>query len=184
MITPGHGLVAAYVRGGRGRRMRPVLIPGNLVSARLRARTDSQLPQATLELARSRAALLEEPLPACAVEWVTALTAAALPERQPYPGLFDAAVALLEAIEAAPSARGWSSALVRFELLLLAELGYGREWPALPEWVRSLRTGDWPEVIHALDLSGEGLFGDLLAGHSAALKDSRARLVDRLRQLA
>ena len=30
-LTEEHGLVAAYVAGGRGRRLRPVLIPGNLL---------------------------------------------------------------------------------------------------------------------------------------------------------
>ena len=32
---------------------------------------------------------------------------------------------MLDAIEAAPSANGWGAAMVRFELLLLAELGFG-----------------------------------------------------------
>ncbi len=39
-MTPEHGLQAAYVRGARGRRMRPVLMAGNLVQAQLSARTD------------------------------------------------------------------------------------------------------------------------------------------------
>lgn len=125
LLTAEHGLQAAYVRGARGRRMRPVLIAGNLVSASLSARTDSQLPQATIELVHSRAPLLGEPLPAAAIEWATALTATALPEGQPYPRLYSALDALLAAIEAAPSASGWGAALVRFELLLLAELGFG-----------------------------------------------------------
>ena len=42
-MTPEHGLQAAYVRGARGRRMRPVLMPGNLVEATLSARTEAQL---------------------------------------------------------------------------------------------------------------------------------------------
>src|SRR5688572_2841603 len=125
LMTPEHGLQAAYVRGARGRRMRPVLIPGNLVQARLSSRTDTQLAHAELELAHSRAPLLGEPLPAAAIEWATALTATALPEAQPYPRLYSALDALLAAIEAAPSASGWGAALVRYELLLLAELGFG-----------------------------------------------------------
>ena len=32
---------------------------------------------------------------------------------------------MLDAVEAAPSASGWGSALVRYDLLLLAELGFG-----------------------------------------------------------
>ena len=125
LMTAEHGLQAAYVRGARGRRMRPVLIPGNLVHASLRSRIEAQLSQAELELGHSRAPLLSEPLPAAAVEWVTALTATALPEGQPYPRLHAALDALLSAIEAAPAASGWGAALVRYELLLLAELGFG-----------------------------------------------------------
>jgi DNA repair protein RecO (recombination protein O) len=125
LMTPGHGLQAAYVRGARGRRMRPVLMSGNVVEAQLSARTDAQLPQASVELVHSRGPLLSEPLPAAAIEWATVLTATALPEGQPYPHLFEALEGLLDAIEAAPAASGWGSALVRYELLLLAELGFG-----------------------------------------------------------
>ena len=124
-MTPRDGLQAAYVRGARGRRMRPVLMPGNQVQARLRSRTEDQLAHAELELSHSRAPLLSEPLPAAAIDWVTALTAVALPEGQPYPRLYDALDALLALIEAAPSALGWAGSLVRYELLLLAELGFG-----------------------------------------------------------
>jgi DNA repair protein RecO (recombination protein O) len=125
LMTPEEGLQAAYVRGARGRRMRPVLIGGNVVQAQLSARTDSQLPQATIELVHSRGPLLSEPLPAAAIEWATVLTATVLPEGQPYPQLYEALEGLLDAIEAAPSASGWGAALVRYEVLLLAELGFG-----------------------------------------------------------
>jgi len=125
LMTPKDGLQAAYVRGARGRRMRPVLVPGNLVEARLRSRTEDQLAHAEVELTHSRAPLLSEPLPAAAIEWLTALTATALPEGQPYDRLYDALDALLALIEAAPSALGWAGPLVRYELLLLAELGFG-----------------------------------------------------------
>ena len=125
LMTPQEGLQAVYVRGARGRRMRPVLMPGNMVQAQLSARSDTQLPQATVELVHSRGPLLSEPLPAAAIEWTCALTATTLPEGQPYPNLFSALEGLLDAIEAASSASGWGAALVRFELLLLAELGFG-----------------------------------------------------------
>ena len=125
LMTPDNGLQAAYVRGARGRRMRPVVVPGNQVQARLRSRTEEQLAHAELELVHSRAPLLSEPLPAAAIDWVTALTATALPEGQPYPRLYAALDALLALIEAAPSALGWASLLVRYELLVLAELGFG-----------------------------------------------------------
>jgi DNA repair protein RecO (recombination protein O) len=125
LMTADHGLQAGYVRGARGRRLRPTLIPGNVVQASLSARVDAQLPQATVELLHSRAPLLSEPLPAAAISWLAALTATALPEAQPYPRLHAALDGLLNAIEAAPAASGWGAALVRYELLLLAELGFG-----------------------------------------------------------
>ena len=105
--------------------MRPVLMAGNVVQAQLSARTETQLPQAVIELLHSRGPLLSEPLPAAAIDWATVLTATALPEGQPYPRLNQALEGLLDAIEAAPSAAGWGAALVRYELLLLAELGFG-----------------------------------------------------------
>lgn len=125
LLTPDHGLIAGYVRGGRSRAMRPVLLPGNAVAATFRARTEEQLASLTVELAHSRAPLHAEPLPAAAIDWASALTAIALPEGTPYPALHSALDGVLGAVEAAPAARGWAVALVRYELLLLAELGFG-----------------------------------------------------------
>ena len=104
MLTEESGLVAGYVAGGRGRQLRPVVIPGNVVEADLRAKSDSQLPFTKLELVTSRGPWLSEPLPASAINWVCALTASALPERNAYPALYHALGALLDAICGAPSA--------------------------------------------------------------------------------
>lgn len=125
LMTSEQGLQAAYVRGARGRQLRPVLLPGNQVEATLSARTETQLAQGTVELVHSRGPLLQEPLPAAAIDWICALTATALPEGQPYPRIYQALDGLLAVVEAAPSASGWGAALVRYELLLLAELGFG-----------------------------------------------------------
>jgi DNA repair protein RecO (recombination protein O) len=124
-LTPADGLQPGYVRGGRSRRLRPVLLPGNVVQADYRSRSEEQLAQLSVELVHSRAPLLTEALPAVAIDWACALTAAALPEGQPYPRLYQALDAVLTAVEAAPAARGWGAALVRYELLLLSELGFG-----------------------------------------------------------
>lgn len=125
LLTAESGLMAGYVRGGRSRRMRPVLVPGNEVQADFRARTEDQLAGLTVELIHSRAPLLAEPLPSAAIDWACTLTTAALPEGNPYPMLYQALGGVLGAVEAAPAARGWAVALVRYELLLLAELGFG-----------------------------------------------------------
>ena len=125
VLTPDSGIQAGYVRGGRSRRHRPVLLPGNVVQADFRARTSEQLAHLSVELIASRAGLFEEPLPAAAVEWLCALTAAALPEGHAYARVYQALEGLLGAIEAAAAARDWGSALVGYELLILAELGFG-----------------------------------------------------------
>jgi len=124
-LTPLDGLRPGFVRGGKSRRLRPVLMPGNTVQAEYRARTDEQLAQLSVELVHSRAHLLSEALAAAGIDWACALIATALPEGQSYPRLYEALEGLLGAIEAAPSARGWAAALVRYEQLLLAELGFG-----------------------------------------------------------
>ena len=129
LLTEDHGLVAGYVAGGRGRQLRPVMIPGNLVDLELRARSASQLPFAKLELVESRGPWLSEPLPAAAIQWACALTVTALPERNPYPTLYQALTGLLAAICNAPSARGWLAAMVLYEAMLLRELGYGGSRP-------------------------------------------------------
>lgn len=129
LLTQEHGLVAGYVAGGRGRQLRPVLIPGNRVALELCARPASQLPFARVELVESRGPWLTEPLPAAAIGWACALTATALPERNAFPQLYHALGALLDAICHAPSARGWLAAMNLYEAMLLRELGYGGSKP-------------------------------------------------------
>ena len=124
-LTPENGLMSGYVRGAHSRTMRPVLIPSNIVQADYRARTEDQLASMTVELQQSRGPFLGEPLASAALDWVTALTAAILPEEHSYPQIHSALSALLDAICSAPSAKGWAAALVRYELLLLSELGFG-----------------------------------------------------------
>lgn len=167
-LTQEYGIVAGYVAGGRGRRLRPVVIPGNLVDLQLSARSESQLPFAKIELTESRGPWLAEPLPAAAIGWITALTTSALPERQPYPSLFQALEATLSAICHAPSARGWASALVGYEILLLRELGYGGG-DARPE-------GDMAQVLSAMDTLGPALDHYLLAESRADVMAARQRL--------
>ena len=123
-LTRGSGLVAGYVRGGRSRRLRPVLQPGNRIAGAWRARVDEQLPALTAELVRSRALLAMSPFGAAALDWLTAVVAATLPERQAYPAVHDTLEATLCALEAGPELDA-AAAVACFELLLLAELGFG-----------------------------------------------------------
>ena len=181
-LTAEHGLQAGYVRGGRSRRIRPILQPANLVLGEWRARTEDQLAGLTVELIHSRAPLFAEPLPAAALEWVTALAATALPEAQPYPHIHAALEGVIGAIEAAPAARGWAVALARYELLLLAELGYGLEPDRLPEILRVGGEAGWSDILAALRITGEALETDILTDRRAETLAARARLVDRLKR--
>jgi DNA repair protein RecO (recombination protein O) len=162
-LTPDDGVQPGYVRGGRSRRMRPILVPGNLIAAEYRARTDEQLAHLSAELLVSRAPLLSEPLTAAGIEWATVLTATALPESQPYPALYSALSGLLAALEAAPSARGWGTGLVRYELLLLGELGFGLD---LTECAVTGTSGDIafvsPKSGRGVSRAGAGEYRDRL----------------------
>lgn len=175
LLTAEAGLVAGYVAGGRGRQMRAVMVPGNRVSLDLATRAASQLPFARLELEHSRAALMTEPLPAAAIQWVCGLTASALPERNAYPGLYEALDGLLDAIAMAPSARGWVSGLIAYETMLLRELGYGGGRPD--------NAGDWPAQLEAL-ATLEGLLAHyLLAGRKGDVMAARTQLTERLARI-
>ncbi|EIZ77245.1 DNA repair protein RecO [Novosphingobium sp. Rr 2-17] len=176
LLTPDNGLVAAYVSGGRGRQLRPVLIPANTVDADLRSKSESQLPYARIELLQSRGPWLSEPLPAAALAWITALTAIALPERQPFPALFQALSGLIEAICVAPSARGWALSLVSYEVLLLRELGYG-----VP--VARPTDDDWAAVLDAFDRVGRELARYLLADRRQDAMAARGQLRERLARI-
>jgi DNA repair protein RecO (recombination protein O) len=181
-LTADHGVQAGYVRGGRSRRIRPILQPANLVLGEWRARTEDQLAGLTLELIHSRAPLYAEPLPAAALDWVTVLAATALPEGQPYPRLYAALDGVIGAIEAAPAARGWAVALARYELLVLAELGYGPEMDDLPAVLRTGGEAGWDEILAALKVTGRGLEADILIDRRAETLSGRARLVERLKR--
>ena len=174
MLTEAHGVVAAYVAGGRGRQLRPVVIPGNVVEAEIRAKSDSQLPFARLELSQSRGPWLSEPLPAAAIAWICAITTSALPERNPYPRLYQALSALLDAVCNAPSARGWAPALASYEVLLLRDLGYGGSKPSIDSLDDAL------EILRA----NEGLIARyLLADTRADVLAARQLLMQRLERM-
>ncbi|GAA3251221.1 hypothetical protein GCM10020258_06790 [Sphingomonas yabuuchiae] len=162
-LTRADGVQPGYVRGGRSRALRPVLQPGNAIIGEWRARTAEQLAALTIEPGHSRAGLHSEPLAAAGIEWLCALTAATLPEEQPYPILYDAFDAVLTAIESAPSARGWAGALVRYELLLLGQLGFGLDLE------RCTVTGGTDDLAYVSPKSGAAVSVGAAFGYEARL---------------
>ncbi len=124
-LTPADGVQPGYVRGGRSRKFRPMLQPGNVVAVELRSRVDSQLAAATVELVTSRAGLAFDRTSAAATEWLTTLTAATLGEGQSFPRLHTALDALCGGMAAGVSPVQAVAGVARYELLLLSELGFG-----------------------------------------------------------
>jgi DNA repair protein RecO (recombination protein O) len=128
LFTPAQGRHAGVVRGGTGRRLAPVLMPGNTVAAVWRARLGEHLGHFTVEPVRARtAALLGDRRALAAVSSVCALLGRALPEREPHPALHAATETLLDALAVLPD---WPVLYLRWELGLLAELGFGLDLSA------------------------------------------------------
>ncbi|HXU99430.1 MAG TPA: DNA repair protein RecO [Caulobacteraceae bacterium] len=123
VLTAAHGKWAAHVAGGASRRMKPVLQPGAGVRINYRARVADQLGSARFESeGEGPSAMFDDSLALAGLAAAAAVTAAALPEREPHPGVFLAFEALIGALADEDI---WPAVFVRFEAGLLAELGFG-----------------------------------------------------------
>jgi DNA repair protein RecO (recombination protein O) len=122
LLTRGHGRHLGLVRGGSGSRMRPLLQPGNSVRAVWRARLDEHLGYYVIEGTRLRAATMLAS--SHAVYGVTHLASLArlLPERDPHEDIFEMLDGALDDFDDVAEA---AVRLIRFELAMLTELGFG-----------------------------------------------------------
>src|SRR5579863_389590 len=122
LLTRSHGRHLGLVRGGAGKRMRPLLQPGNSVTAVWRARLDEHLGYYLIEGTRLRAANLFAS--SHSVYGVTHLASLArlLPERDPHEDIYEMLDHTLDDFDNAGPA---AAHLIRFELAMLAELGFG-----------------------------------------------------------
>lgn len=162
LITEQHGKYAAHVAGAASRRIKPFLQAGARVTARFRARTADQLGSATLEPAgEGPAALFDDRLALAALTSAAAVTAGALPEREPHPGVFLGLEALISALEAPDI---WPAVYVRFEAGLLADLGFGLDFS------KCAVTGTVDDLIYVSPRTGRAVSAD-------AGRDYRDRLL-------
>ena len=121
-MTAAHGRHLGLVKGGRSRRMRPVLQAGNTLELTWRARLHEHLGNFRAEpLIERSAGLMASRLGAFGLTLAGAHLRL-LPERDPHPRLYDALAAMLDCFDH-PALAG--ELMVRFELLLLDELGFG-----------------------------------------------------------
>lgn len=122
LLTRAHGRHAGLVRGGAGRRQRGTYQIGNLLAATWRARLAEHLGSYACEMIRAYAAeIMTERLPLAALASAAALVDLALPEREAHVHIFDGFATLLEAL----LRPGWEPVYARWELDLLAALGFG-----------------------------------------------------------
>jgi DNA repair protein RecO (recombination protein O) len=122
VMTAGHGRHLGLVKGGRSRRLRPILQPGNTLQLTWRARLHEHLGNFRAEPVTERSVQL---MASGVGAFGLALAAAhlrLLPERDPHPRLFHALAAILDHLDSPGLA---AELMVRFELLLLDELGVG-----------------------------------------------------------
>jgi DNA repair protein RecO (recombination protein O) len=145
LLTRGHGRHLGLVRGGAGSRMRPLLQPGNSVRAVWRARLDEHLGTFALEATRLRAATVLAS--GHAVYGVTHLASLArlLPERDPHEDIYNMLDRTLDDFDDAGEA---AVHLVRFELAMLAELGFGLDLESCAA------TGATSELVYVSPKSG------------------------------
>jgi DNA repair protein RecO (recombination protein O) len=144
-LTRAHGRHLGLVRGGAGSRMRPLLQPGNSVHAIWRARLDEHLGTYAIEGTRLRAAtLLGVSHAAYGVTHLAAL-ARLLPERDPHEDIYDMLDRTLDDFD---DAGGAAVHVVRFELAMLAELGFGLDLE------NCAATGETTELIYVSPKSG------------------------------
>ncbi len=148
VLTRDHGRHLGLVHGGRSRRLRPVLQPGNHVDVSWKARLAEQLGHMALESRRAFAAeVMDHPLPLAGLASLTAL-ARLLPERDPHPSLYEVSLFVLGYLD---EPEVWPALLVRWELALLDELGFGLDLTACAA------TGTNDDLIYVSPKSGRAV---------------------------
>lgn len=148
VMTRQHGRHLGLVRGGRSVKVQPVLQPGNAVALTWRARLDEHLGDYKVELVTSHAArLMAAPIALYGLAVISGLLRL-LPERDPHPGLHEALGVLIEHLDEPLLA---PALIVRFELAMLGELGFGLDL------TRCAVTGRPDDLTHVSPKSGRAV---------------------------
>ncbi|MDA8585613.1 DNA repair protein RecO [Rhodobacteraceae bacterium] len=151
VFTRDHGRHAGIVRGGAGRRMTPILEPGNQIDVAWRARLEDRLGTYAVEPVKSRAAsLMADRLTLSGLNALTSLLIFALPEREAHPNLYDGTLTVLDMLDTSPF---WPMAYLRWEVSLLEDLGFGLDLTACAV------SGEVENLIYVSPKSGRAVSG-------------------------
>jgi DNA repair protein RecO (recombination protein O) len=139
VVTRLHGRHRGIVRGGRGKRLSAVIQPGNTVELVWRARLEEQLGQFAVEGIKLRAANLISQGTALYALSLLGSHCRLLPERDPHEALYETLTILADHLH---EPRLAAALLIRFEIALLSELGFGVDLSACAA------TGSTQELIY------------------------------------
>jgi DNA repair protein RecO (recombination protein O) len=148
LFTRGHGRHLGLVRGGFGTRLKPVLQPGNTVSATWRARLDEHLGAYTVEPVLVRTGTMFAARHSLFAVTHLAALVRLLPERDPHEAIYGEFEAILGHIE---DANTIAAHIARFELQMLSELGFGLDLSSCAA------TGLTDELIYVSPKSGRAV---------------------------
>jgi len=156
VLTRDHGRHGGLVKGGVGRRLRGSLQPGNEVDLHWRGRLESHLGTYQVELKNARAvSFLHSPAKLAVMNSVCALLSTCLPEREEHRPLLDGLTALLDVLARADDdLASWGPLLIRWEIGLLAELGFGLDLSCCAA------TGVTEDLIYVSPKSGRAVSRD------------------------
>ncbi|HPF45741.1 MAG: DNA repair protein RecO [Alphaproteobacteria bacterium] len=127
VLTRERGRHTGIVKGGFGRRHRGSIQLGNEVTVTWRGRLETHLGTYSVELAKARAAtFLYNPAKLAALNSCCSLLSITIAENEAHETLLDGLLAFLDALEVADNELAeWAPLLIRWEIGLLTELGFG-----------------------------------------------------------
>ena len=149
VMTEAHGAHRGLARGGASRGRVALWQPGNLAQVRWVGRLSDQLGSFTAELVHPAAALaMDDALQLGMLTAACAVAEGALPEREAHPRVFDV---LLHLIARLSRGTAMLAEQIRWEALLLADLGYGLDLASCPV------TGATEGLVYVSPKSGRAL---------------------------
>lgn len=155
LLTRRYGRHLGLVHGGRSRKMRPIVQVGNHVEAYWKARISENLGHYAVELREGLAAkLMDDPGALAAMSSMASLLRL-LAERDPHPNLFEVTLFVLSFLKEGDV---WPALIVRWELALLEELGFGLDLATCAA------TGRTEDLIYVSPKSGRAVSAE--AGES------------------